>query len=226
MATRFYLPSSGGAAVAPAYDAAWQVTSAANRYGTSTTKGGTPLALRSTGNNLAPDDNCLAAQFVSAPLAAGTIAGTVKGQIVTREATADTNAMAQIVIRVVSEDGGTVRGTLVAAHSEALSSEYSVSFGSRKFPLAALSPLALNSVDAQEGDRLVIEVGSRVTGAGGSPATSLRVQDDQASDLPEDETSTGFNPWIEFSADLSFQGGASPAATPKGGMSMGIGVEV
>lgn len=222
-----YLPSGSVAAVSPAFDAAWNITSSATRRIALTATSGTPLANNSCGIAVSNGDNCLAAQFVSAPLLGDQeISGTIKGQVGAREFTTALDAMAQLVVRVVSNDGSTVRGTLLSAQAEALSSEWATaaSHVNRKFPLAALSPAALSTVNALDGDRLVFEIGAKVGAATGS-ATTLRFQDDQASDLPEDETtaSGSANPWLELSGDLVFveEGGDD---LPRNRFNLGLGV--
>lgn len=207
MVTRLYLPSSGAPPVSPAWDGAWDVTTNADRIrAVANLASGTPMSSKSTTETSAGAVNVLSRQYVAGPLAAGEISGTVKGRIRVQEANADADYRAQIVIRVVSEDGATVRGTLRAADAEALSSEFSTSLANRAFPLAALEPQALTPVTAQAGDWLVIEIGYRshnehTTSRNGT----FRYGDVATSDCAENETATSdYNPWIEFSADIPF----------------------
>jgi hypothetical protein len=160
------------------------------------------------GSGLSTNGDNLALQYISHALAAQTISGTFKMQMATREDNSARDLRAQIVIRVVSADGLTVRGVLYAGDTSGLTSEFNTSQQSRKFPQAAVSPGTLSSVAALDGDRLVIEVGARTHAA--SPvgvADSWRVGDNQTTDLPEDETTTSFNnPWIEFSNAITLSG--------------------
>lgn len=224
MATRYYLPSSGAPAISPAYAAAWTDTVAGTRLQMETTKSGTSAASRTGGGGVAGAGSVLLAQYVSRAIGAQTISGTIKGQIRAREVNAGINARAQLVARVIGPDG-TVRGTLVAAQAEALSSEFSTGLFNRKFPLAALSPVTVTSVVAQDGDHVVIEVGALVDDNGIDEVT-IQVLDNAASDLAEDETSgAANNPWIEFSADIAAQGEAA-SATPISGMGIGIRIAI
>jgi hypothetical protein len=116
----------------------------------------------------------------------------------------------------------TVRGTLVAAHAAALSSEWPVAPRNRKIPLAALSPVTMTDVEAQAGDRLVIEIGARI-GDNTIDAVEIALRDDLGSDLAENETSLvgDGNPWIEFSGTIATEG-APAARRTRGGLGLGL----
>jgi len=184
------------------------VTSGADRIrAVANARSGTALATKITAETSATPVNVLSRQYVAGPLKAGEISGTVKGVIRAVEANADAEYRAQLVIRVVSADGTTFRGTLRAADSEVLSSEFSTGLVNRYFPLASLFPQALTPVAAQAGDWLVVEVGFRSHNEHmTSRNASLRYGDSAASDCVENETATNdFNPWIEFSQTIPMQ---------------------
>lgn len=207
MSTRLYPNKSTAAAVSPAYDASWEGTGSAVRRLLGAVPDGSSFAvglLTSTANGTNPNDQ-LWRQFVSAPLAAQTITGTIKGQFLVEEAQATLDADAQLVVRVVSNDGSTVRGTLLASDTSALSSEFvATTYTNRKFPKAAGSPATLSSVAVLDGDRIVAEVGMRVHSTIGN-VSGFTLGGTGASDLPEDETTTANGyAWIEFSADIPF----------------------
>jgi hypothetical protein len=218
MATRFYYesdattalePNQANPTLTPAYDAAWGVTGEAVRrwLTTSSARLSTPIADTTWVDEFeTAATDVLVAQFISAPLAGSqTIDGTVKGQIRARETLAGDDR-AQIVIRVVSNDGATVRGTLLAADASALSSEFDPSnVVNRKFPLASSSPATLTGVNPQAGDRLVVEIGFRAHDTTGQSAVYMKFGSGAASDLAEDETSQADNnPWLEFSDTITF----------------------
>jgi hypothetical protein len=207
MATRIYLPSSGTALVSPAFDGAWDVTTGADRLWAAAGQQNTAMATKSTAETSASVVNVLSRQYLVGPLTAQTVGGTIKGQIRCSEANADADYRIQLVVRAVSSDGVTVRGTLRAADTEALSSEFHTSLRNITVPLASLSPQALSSVVVSDGDWLVIEIGYRSHNTHTtSRAGSFRYGDVATSDLPEDETTTtDLNPWIEFSGDLDIQ---------------------
>lgn len=230
MATRFYYetadPPLPGAQVpaipiTPAFDGSWESVPVANRRWLTTEKFNTDydeISASSTQNTGTYD--VAWAQFISAPLAAQTISGTVKGQLQARENNADADMRAQIVIRVITADGTTVVGTLLASDGAALSSEFgssSVTETNRKFPLAASSPAALTSTGVSAGDRLVVEVGYRAHNTLNAARTGVMGYGSGGSsgDLPEDETQTGstWAPWLEFSGTITFQDVDYPRAS-------------
>jgi hypothetical protein len=148
--------------------------------------------------------NKQAVQLISMPLAAQTITGTVKGYALFSESDTAQDCRVQCEIRIISP-GGTVRGTLLAANTDALSSEFVTTPTNRRIPLLAASN-TLTSVSAQDGDYLVVEIGHRTHVASGtSYNVTVRWHDGIGStDLPEDETDTDSTkaPWIEFSQTL------------------------
>lgn len=143
-------------------------------------------------------------QFISEPLAAQTISGTVKGQIRAQENALSANLRSQCIIRVVQSDNTTIRGTLYAGDLTTLTGnptpEWATTATNRPLPFGG--SVALSSLAIQNGDRLVIEVGYRKHAAASTTGT-LYFGDNSATDLAEDTTTTtANNPWIEFSQDL------------------------
>ncbi len=203
MATRLYYAATLTPPVSPAYYAA-NKTSDAIRSFCSPIKQNTSMATKASSEASATTPyTFLTEQFVSDPLAAQTISGTVKGQIRCQESNAAADFCAGIVIRVCSYDGSTFRGTLLEYLPGSLTSEYDAAgLINRYYPPST----ALGALDIQAGDRLVIDV---LTKSFNSVITSYtanhRFGDSAALDLPEDETDTNdYNPWIEFSTDLTF----------------------
>lgn len=211
MATRFYLPANGISPVSPTFSASWEETASANRYMTFPFKTSTSLATTTIAHVNAAANDQLAVQYVSEPIAAATISGTVKGIIRVSQSAAANDCRAQLVIKIVSNDGAVDRGVLLAENASALSNEYSTSLVNRKFPLNWTSPgETLSSVDAQDNDRIVIEIGTRFHAATAGVSASYRFGDSAISDVAENETSTtDNNPWIEFSHDFTFNRTAS-----------------
>lgn len=225
--TRVYLPSTGAAAVSPSFSAGWEDTGGADRIALATASGGATTqstkTVTDTINTI--DTDSLVRQYVSPPLnGAQTISGTVKGQAKASESSNAQNARAQVTIYVVSNDGATVKGTLLNFDASALSSEFSTSAINRKFPLAAISPAALSSVSALDCDRIVIEYGARNHSTGTGVTISMVFGDDSASDLAENETASGvFDPWLEFSGSITFraEGACGGGPAPRRVMTVG-----
>lgn len=207
--TRFYLPNlstDSPAGSSPDVDSGWERISELTRAKCNITTGFSSSIGANTCSTQdgATDYDSVARQYVSDPIDAQTISGTVKGQILCLESNGLADFRRAIVIRVMSNDGLTVRGTLLSDYSTT-ATEFSSSASTNRFFPA--SGTAVSSVTSQSGDRIVIEIGIRKTGS--SPSTrsaTFLLGDNGGSDLPEDETSTtSVNPWIEFSHNVVFQ---------------------
>ncbi len=208
MVTRFYLPSTGAADVNPAYTGTWTSSANADRRKPVTTKISSAMTNR-TVNALSSGtkETILVRQYVSDPIAAQTISGTIKGQIRAMEESGTMNASLSILIKVVSNDGNTVRGTLLALTDQntTASNEFEISLTNHTFKNGDTTPITLSSVVASAQDRIVIEIGVNEATTVTTRVLTLNFGDDSASDLAEDQTTTAANnPWIEFSGTISF----------------------
>lgn len=210
MATRLYF-GNGTAPISPSFDASWEATGTPTRRPLEPDKGLSDsafesIAVATTLNSPAGAVDVAIAQYVSAPLnGAQTISGAIKGQVRASESNAAADMRIQTVIRVLSNDGTTVRGTLIASNAGALSHEFNTSLRNISVPLGgSTSP---SSVNAQDGDRIVVEIGYRKhENATTSRTGTLRLGNPSGTDLAEDETTTTDNvPWIEFADTLAFQ---------------------
>jgi hypothetical protein len=220
VAARFY-PTNTASPISPALDASWENSSTLQRRTVSPDPadydfGTTNL---SSASGVANEDTALY-QFIYGPLAAQTISGTLKGQFFAREASGASDARGQMVARVLSSDGSTVRGTLYGSDTGALSSEFVVTTNgseatNRKIPRGGAA--AVSSVAAQAGDYLVVEVGFRNHGTNASVARVSLGADPATADAPEDETSLvgGYRSWFEFSHNVGLlkQGSDSGSST-------------
>ena len=204
MATRFYLPSSGAAAVSPAYGA-WTFTDEAQRLAMATTKISTSMsAIGVTGSFDATGTHRLWRQYVSAPIGAQTVSGTVKMQARCNNGGVDLDYdHIRLRIIVVSNDGATVRGTLLALGNYGPANEFTDTPTSTN--RTGADGDALSSVSASANDRIVVEIGAYCGGAGGADEGAIQCifGDDSGTDLPENESTTAANnPWVEFSGNL------------------------
>jgi hypothetical protein len=199
MATRLYLPSTSSApAISPVDDAAWTHTQNFARAIASATKIASAMTTYSHTNGSTADKWIIVRQYIFGPLAAQTIAGTVSGRARGIESAGSVDALHAIGIRTIAPDGSTVRGTNKAVGTGGI--EYATSLTNRSLASAA----ALTSVDAQDGDYLVIEIGLRQPVSVSANTSGISLGDDSASDLPVDNTETNpFNPWVEFSQDIA-----------------------
>ena len=94
-------------------------------------------------------------QFVSGPLQAQTINGTVKGQFMARQSSGDAEFCMALVIKVVTVVGIT-RGVLLSYFPGSMSTELSAGAPVNRYcpPHAT----ALTELAIEDGDRLVIEI--------------------------------------------------------------------
>ncbi len=167
----------------------------------------------------------LVRQYISEPLAAQTISGTVKGQVRGRATNAPARCIAFRLCKV-STDGSTV--TEIIARTTAADANISTppSFGTGATPenrRLETSPgntfsITVPSTSISAGEYLLLEIGSR-SGSNSSPRTVTMVfGDDNGTDLPEDETTTAANnPWVEFTYTITFAGGGSYDLTAQSG---------
>jgi hypothetical protein len=204
MATRFYFPATTVADVNPAPGAWNYITEAVFRY-LAKTKGASPITL---GTQVGPwtataGQKALDRVYVSDPLSPQTISGTVKMQLMTREyATTDNVDQINLLIKVVSGNGATLRGTLLALGNYASTAEF-INNATHRNKKGADGD-ALSSVVCQEHDRIVVEIGYCNSTAGTTPEASAKFGEN-AADLPENETQTTDGAgWIEFSGDIAF----------------------
>ena len=218
MATRLYLKSTGAAPVSPTYGAGWANTTLAARLAMQTTRitsADTPVFCSS---QAAPsNEDWLVRQYVSGQYGAQTTSGTIKGQI--QIFADDTSAYTVISAYVVSADGTTVRGSLLA---ETVSANAAPATGTRTNRYTPAST-AISAVEMQNGDRIVVEVGFRLNGT--TIQAGLQIGDPSGTDLPENETGTSVNnPWVEFSMDFAAYAAAMPVLSASAGVTNASGV--
>lgn len=204
MATRFYLPSTGAAAVSPTPDTGWEVTTGFDRIAAVTTKITSAMTNKSIPTTSTVNGDVLARQYVSAAISAQTISGTVKAQMRALKNTADplNDAMG---MRVVSNDGTTVTGTFLA-----VASYKATAMNTALRNKTYADGDTITSVTANANDRIVIELGGREP-SGDVVGGQINFGDDSGTDLAEDETTTtANNPWVEFSATITFATSGPP----------------
>ena len=214
MATRLYFKTTATAGASPAYTAGWNFTSEAQRRRMSTGRTDTAGAAGTLIGAWPANTTTYALdrQYVSDPLDSDfSISGTVKGVVRALEGQAGDNIdQVHIAIYVVNGDGSAVRGTLLALGCYGATQELLTSYRSR----VIADGDALTTVNALTGDRIVVELGYRASGAAGAPATPEGRMTwgavDTRDDLPENDTETAeLNPWIEFSQDIPLQAGVA-----------------
>lgn len=234
MVTRFYFATSDPAPVAVTASASWEQIGNAQNYKLRTYAassrfyaGGAASAAKSSATTTW---DILNAYFVTDPVKAGTLSGTFSLAAFPTQDLAANDMYMQVVIKVVSNNGVTVRGTAyagqaattVSATPSAPNAELSVTtFRSRYLKDIALTPVAM-----QDGDRIVVEMGVRscvATSGGTSNFFWSDAEDGADLDFVADLLSSNFavnnmlRPWIEFSADVFGTLAAEQFRFPAGG---------
>ncbi len=173
------------------------------------TKLGEALADRANTETVAAATNAAIRMHISQQVAAQSISGTFSCVIRGLEgaaATAD-NAL-QVIIRVMSADGSTVRGTLYAGQAAALNAtvgalgqEFATTAATRIIPAGT----ALTTVAAQNGDRISVETGFRSydTSASSDSATLRYGHPTATADFALTAAlTTDLVPWVELSGNI------------------------
>lgn len=226
MATRFYTSIfTATPSITPAFDAGWEQTGSAARFMMWPKQSGRFIksATTSTLRNvpITTTQDILTHQFISEGLPRNmVIEGTVEFRHYCVESATTANVTLAVVLKVVSSDGGTVRGTLFSNFNNA------AEFAS---PAAArgIAATAITTVSCLAGDRLVYEIGGHATGP--TAATTFQISlttgfTDAAgafSDLTTTTTTTQNNGYFELSTNIwndDFNNFRSP--TSDGGLSV------
>ncbi len=207
-ATRFYFPANAAAAVNPTDSAEWEHTAGIARRAV-TTPDASALITEDYSPDAADhlvDGDALFRQYVSDPVAVQTIgAQSVTGQFQTIENNAANNISITVKLFVVSNDGATIKETLLAITRDA--TESATALTNRTW-----SGGTTTSANVEDGDRIVLEIGQggTPTGAGGVQGHNGDIRwgnSASGGDLPVDDTETGttFRGWIEFANTITFQ---------------------
>jgi hypothetical protein len=210
MPTRLYFPASDASPLpSQAFDTSWNYTSEATRTKLNNTKGVSAITIGTQIGPWTSGQKALDRQLISTRMAAGnsfTFAGaTMSGQLMVREYNNGDNVTATfIVVKIISEDGSTVRRTW---RSSAIfnSAEFINNATHRNKTLASSLTTDTTDYTTVLGDRLLIEIGYSDT-AGASPEASAK-WGENATDLPVNETQTTDGAgWFEFLNNITFAG--------------------
>lgn len=199
-ATRFYLPihATHAAALSPGVDASWErsISGFKSRRAIRDFTGSPDNTQTLTANpfgSTSTSETCFA-QWVSDPLDVDQVlSGTVSLVLRAFEGGVDEDGHLAFVLRVLSRDGSTVRGTLASVMIP--STEFGLSLATRIHVTVALTP-----VNALVGDRLVMEVGAHGVTPANVDFISLEFGVNAAfADYALTEgLTTSLNPWWEI----------------------------
>jgi hypothetical protein len=201
MATRFYLQDTTTSQVNPAFGGGWEQTGQATRrrlYRKLLSPVATTLANSQVTVPITTTQDILNRQYVSEPLRRQVISGTFSMVIRCFENANSNNATLAVVVKLVSQDGSVVRGTL-----------YSNFNADTEFPLSGstatriINAGSLTQTTAEEGDRIVVEIGVHAAAPSASGSANQRFGNSAASDFAlTSALTTDLNPWVEFSQDF------------------------
>jgi hypothetical protein len=200
-ARRFYFTRAVSAPVNPPFDTGWEQTGEALRGML------VPKLMLSALDALTNDQvtvpitttqDILTRQFVSGPVRAGIINGTFSLVVRCSENATTNNATLAVVVNLVSQDGQTLRGALFSNFNQDTEFAVTASAATR-----IVNAQALTQRTAQDGDRIVVEIGVHAAGPTAAGSAIARFGTDAASDFAlTSALTTDLNPWCEFSNDL------------------------
>lgn len=206
MATRLYMVANTAPPITPDIDA-WTSTTGAVRRMLDTAKAATTEQLQVDIPATAGQSG-LVAQFVSPPLAAQTISGTVTVTFRGRElATTDNVNKRWRSVRVVNSAGVTV-ATLDTLVATASTTELS---GTTIQGQAHASASGFTSYACAAGDRLLVAIGYGTSAGGTTPQVLCEWGGAGTDHANANSDVTGTVPWVEFSQNLVWD---TPSTTP------------
>lgn len=218
MATRLYLSGTAAAinlAGAVSGGGIWEiVTSNVGATKKLTTAHGstavTSIALALTnGGVAASNQDYMYWQGLTDPLAAQTLSGNFMGTCCCREnSSLNTDAFVQCGVFVVDPSGARV-ATLVAGQTSGGTEYNNPSANNRMFPrnYSTGTGPAISGYTCSAGDRIAVEIGTRVTAARNGDTVTMVLGDNGGTDLPTGDgasNSLTASPWVEFSSSLVF----------------------
>lgn len=211
MATRLYL-SCIQSPLDPSYSASSEGWT--NDRGTVVNKGslGSPSAFN-TGSfstfgasPLTAGDFTKFAQFVSPPLQAQRISGSINGQLMCSQGNTTGETTLAISISIIDSAGALV-AVLLSVTGPSITFELASTNTNRSFRDSSDSNiLSLTAANCRDGDRILLRVGTRSISSATtgtidfSPSTTMT-----SGDCPVDDTSTTGLAWLSFDMDIVFQ---------------------
>jgi hypothetical protein len=230
VATRLYFRENGTAPITPAVDGGWESSASPfARKPCFTTTASDSLTTVTGFTSTAGQDRCHR-QLISEPMAAGIVFDTgvtYKCYVQGLESALNDNIKSRLGVRILSQDGGTVRHTVLAIADYSTATEWNTAIRNKAF---ANGDAGTGSYTTVTGDRLVIEIGhSDTSGASISANSRWGSHDTGVTDLGENETSTSTTerPWFETSVSITFVNPVTIASTTTAETSSGtVGVKV
>jgi len=205
MATRYYLDSVATPAISPAFDSNWEQTGQAVRLKLRYKKTLDATSALTTSTSvtvpITTTQDILIAQFISDPFGNSINLDARNFSMVIGKCSEDantTNAHLAFSLRVISNDGTTVRGTVRSSFTTISEFPLTASAATRIIAAAACTATVI-----QQGDRICLEVGVRAAAPTAAGTASMRFGTSAATDFAlTTALTTDLNPWCEFEQDL------------------------
>lgn len=214
MATRFHLPSDIASPVSVTDPGGWGTTGGSGTVMVTGRVGAPSPAVGFSAVDTPVAGTARERPLVSFPLrGSGTLAGTIKAFALVKATTGAVTT--RMSAWIVSEDGTTVRGTLLAVGNYGTGN--ALNSGANQVRAFASAGTSLSPVAWVEGDRVVVAFGfGAVSGAAATQYGDNLLN--ATTDAGENETGTTGQAWIEFSQDFAtWQVVAEDIAQPAGG---------
>jgi hypothetical protein len=209
--SRLYFTNATGNLPTPV-SGTWTTTAQMTRFLMKPYKDGvTPVQAQTINIGASAGNSALDRMFITPGLnGAQTISGRVSGQLMVRELnTNDDVNRILITARVVHNNGVTIRGVLLPWANYGPTAEFLNNAVRNKSIISGAATVNVSPVAAQDGDRIVLEIGYQVSAGGTSPQAAAAWGGGAFSspDLPQDETTTtAAAGWFDFgSVDLNFR---------------------
>jgi hypothetical protein len=209
-ATRLYFPLDDAATITPTQDAGWDDVGQLSRRRLAHSKGSDAITAGST-IDITEDTGgfALDRQYISTQMNSGIVftSGTtqVSAVLMMREFAATDDVTTCILgVRVLSEDGATVRATLMAVANYSSTGEF-INNATMRNKICSPSGTTIGaSYTTVSGDRLVVEVGYETDGAETSPQAAAKYGQNATDCTLADTGTTDCAGWIEFSNTITF----------------------
>jgi len=216
--TTLYFPASTAAAITPTQDAAWDDTGQFVRRKLADTKGSSSIAAGTTINITEDTGNqALDRQYISTRMNADAVftsgVTTITSVLMMREF-ANTNDVNQCIlgVRILSEDGSTVRATLFTVSNHGTTGEF-INNATHRNKICANAATIGASYTTVLGDRIVVEVGYQTDGLETMPQAATKWGENASDCAVNDTGTTDCAGFITFSNTITFAGEVSGACS-------------
>lgn len=194
--TRYYLNLNNNSPLSPAFNAGWAVTTGAARFDMYTTKDGSTIASKTSGQiGGVAVRKALIDQWISPELATQTVTGTFTGQVrMNLNSVTSTTGQGFLYLRVVNRDG-----SIATEVGTCTTTDLTTTLTNR-----TLISLSVGTLSIQAGQRFCIDLGWNMSVGTTTTRTGTASRGSSSgTDLPANNTATAVNtPWVEFSQTL------------------------